>query len=291
MIWIDEVEAPFTRAINALNYDKRGHETGLGSNGIRLVINDGFEEPLILFLGIKFDVISIITNRYITSFINIPRELKNMCAQTKEKSRLGNHVSGISNFTPDIEADTVIEFYVDIHKVSLDVVELLKQLYTYVDTTEEYVALSKDKVFLTKGRKAARGVSANMSREYDGNLENFGFIFTRNTEDYLLNEMIVPDERIADEIRYTFWLTPHDREEYDFLRNHGAIRAEAGDEIVSSMGHEFSMWNETDKLYKYDRRMMRHGYYDVLAGNPLVNYGNTEGSMSLIPITEPTRPL
>jgi hypothetical protein len=281
MLWINEELVSYDKAINALNFDKLGHETGLGSWGVLVEIEDGFSEPLLMFLGVKFDVLSIITNRFVTSFINIPRNIKEKVQKTKKGSGLNRTVSGVSNFTPDITADTVMEFYVDTHKVSIDVAEMMNTVYQYVDTTAEYGALARDRVFLSGGRRASRAVSASMLRVYDGNLENFGFIFTRERVEFVLNEMIIPDSIIHDEIKYTFWLTPHDREEYKFLFNDGDVPVEPGSEFIDGLGVEKTFLEETNKLYQYDRRGMRNGYYDVSIENPIVNHGYFDGNIEV----------
>ncbi len=279
MLWINEELVAYEKAINALNYDKLGHETGLGSWGVIVEIEDSFDKPLVMFLGIKFDVLSIITNRFVTSFVNIPRNLKQLVPKTRKDSGLNSSVSGVSSFVPDIDSDTVIDFYVDTHKISIDIVELLNTVYQYTDTTGEYGALARDSVFLSGGRRASRAVSASMLRVYDGNLENFGFVFTRNRIEFVLNEMIIPDSIIHDEIKYTFWLTPHDREEYKFLFSDGDIPAEPGSEFIDGLGVEKTFSDETNKLYQYDRRGMRNGYYDVTVENPIVNCGYFDGNI------------
>ncbi len=279
MIWVDDILVTYSKAINALNYDKLGHETGLGSWGVLVEIEDSFEKPLSLYLGIKFDVLSVITNRYITSFVNIPKALKELVPKTKKDSQIDTEINGVSSFVPDIDSSSVIEFFVDIHKVSIDVVEFMNTVYQYVDTTEEYGALVRDTVFMSGGRRASRGISASMLRIYDGNLENFGFIFTRGKTEFLLNEMIIEDSLIHDEIKYTFWLTPHDREEYKFFKNDGDIPAENGSDYITGLGNEKSLGTETEKLYQYDRRGLRAGYYDVTVRNPMINAGYFDGNI------------
>ena len=279
MIWVNETLVPYEKAINALNYDKLGHETGLGSWGVIFDIKDGSKKPLTVYLGAKFDVISIITNRFVSSFINIPKKLKDLIPKIKQNSMLDNSVKGTSSFKPDIKADTVIEFFVDIYKISIDVVEFLNTIYQYQDDTEEYAALDRDVVFLSGGRRASRGISATMLRTYDGNLENFGFIFSRKRVEFVLNELIIDVSLVHDEIKYTFWLTPHDREEYKFFKNGGNIPAEKGSPFIDGLGVEKVISAETAKLYQYDRRGFRQGYYDVTVENPIVNAGYFDGNI------------
>jgi len=279
MIWINDVIVDYEKAVNALNFDKLGHETGLGSWGVKINIEDSFDDNLSLYLGLKFDVLSIITNRYLTTFVNIPRAYKEQISKLEKDAQLNHAVSSVSTFVPDINADTVIDFYIDVHKVSIDIVEFANTVYQYVDTTEAYSAITRDKVFLSGSKKAARGVSAKMLRVYDGNLENFGFIFTRDSIDFVLNEMIVKDDLIHDEIKYTYWLTPHDREEYKFFHNNGNVPAEQGSDFITGLGNEKIGETETDKLYQYDRRGMRAGYYDVTVEDPIVNHGFFDGNI------------
>jgi len=281
MLWINEELVSYDKAINGLNFDKLGHETGLGSWGALLTVEDSFDTPLSLFIGLKFDVVSIITNRFITTFVNIPREIKERSQKLRGGRPLSDSISGISNFIPDIDGENVITFYIDTHRVDIDVVEMSNVLYKYADTTEEYAALARDVVFLSGGKRASRAISASMLRVYDGNLENFGFIFTRSGVNFVLNEMMVDEDLLNDEIKFTYWLTPHDREEYSFFENNNNVKAEGGSEFVDGLGVEKVSGYETDKLYQYDRRGMRNGYYDITVENPLINSGYTDGTIEV----------
>ena len=281
MIWVDEKIVSYEKAINSLNFDKNGNETGLGSWGVMISIKDGFKSPLDVFIGIKLDVLSVFTNRFITNFVNIPKKIKDSSAKTKKNSKIDCSVHGVSKFKPDINSENVIEIFVDTHKINIDVVELLNTIYLYSDTTEEYVALARTKVFKSGNRRASRGVSAKMLRIYDGNLENFGFIFTKTRDMFLLNEVIVDIDKVSDEIKYTIWLNPHDREEYEFFMNDGDIPIEEGSNYLSGLGIEKVLGKETKKLYQYDRRGMRTGYYDITVENPAINNRYTDGDLEM----------
>lgn len=277
MIWINGNIAEYEKAINGLNFDKYGHETGLGSWGIRTVVQDGFAEPAVMYFGVKFDVLTIATDRFIGNFINIEKRFKDMCQKTKKIGLLNTELSGTSTYVPDIGADSVITFYVDIHKIDIDIVELWNTVYLYKTDVEEYASIARDKVFKTFGKRSSRGISATMGSVYDGNLEQLGFLHTRSSTEFLMNEMIVPEEKVSDEIRYTYWLTPHDREDYNFFKNDGLLLPEGSNPDINSFGEETVLGSEPIKRYTFPKRTSRFGYHDVDTENPLINSGYGDG--------------
>jgi hypothetical protein len=278
MIWIDENMLEFEYAVNALNYDKLGHETGLGSRGIIAKTVDSYSHELVLFIGIKMDVITVMTNRFVTSFVNVPATLKEKINKIRSGSGLKTSLSQEYPYVPDPDSENVVQIYIDIHRIDIDVVELANMVYDRVTPSEEYLAISRDKVFKIGTKRTARAISATMQRVYEGNLENFGYIFTKNEKLIVMNEMIVDSSIIDDEIRYTVWLTPHDLKEYKFVDNYGRLFFEEGDEYVEGLGSELVSCVKTDRLFKYDRRGFRNGYWDITVENPVVNHGYSNGT-------------
>jgi len=88
---------------------------------------------------------------------------------------------------------------------------------------------------------------------------------------------MVDKDIVHDEIKYTYWLTPHDRLDYKFLLNGGKVPAEPGSDVITGLGHEIELSNTTEPMFSYDRRMLRFGYYDVTAMDPTINSGYSDG--------------
>jgi hypothetical protein len=273
MIKVNGETIEFELAANMLNYDKAGHETGLGSRGIILKINDGVGTELLIYIGLKFDVISILTNRFMSTFVNIPRDIKGKMQHSSKSSEIGP-LETSADFDNE---NAYMDVYVDIHKLTINIPKLAHLIYENTTAIDEYVAIARFEAFKTRMVRTSRAISATMQRVYDGNLENFGFIFTRNEKFSVLNEMIVDDNIIHDEIKYTYWLTPHDPEDYKFIRD-GHIPLESGSEVVSGFGDEIEAGNNTIPLFSYDRRVARFGYYDVTVKDPVVNFGYNDGT-------------
>jgi hypothetical protein len=164
MIWIDGKALDFEYAVNALNYDKLGHETGLGSRGIIVKTVDSYNHELVVFVGIKMDVLTIITNRFITSFVNVPATIKEKINKIKSNSRLKTSLNQEYPYTPDPDSENVLTIYIDIHEIKIDVVELANIAYDKVSTSEKYIAISRDKIFKTGTKRTARAISATMQR-------------------------------------------------------------------------------------------------------------------------------
>ncbi|RLF46367.1 MAG: hypothetical protein DRN17_00575 [Thermoplasmata archaeon] len=272
MLLVNDEIKEYQPAVSMLNYDKLGHETGLGARGILFTISDGFPEDLTIFIGLKFDVLTVVTNRFISTFVNIPRTTKESIPYMKSNQNIEIGLTGNDFDGEDIE----LTFYIDIHKITINIPKMAHHIYGFKDTCEEYVALAKDKAMKMKGRRTSRGISAKMQRVYDGNLENFGFIFTKTEVLHILNELIIDKDIIHDEIKYTYWLTPHDRLDYNFLHS-GEIAPEPGSEYVTGLGKEFLFKNKTHPMFSYDRRGMRSGYYDVTVKDPTINTGYNDG--------------
>jgi hypothetical protein len=272
MIKVNGESVVFELAANMLNYDKVGHETGLGSRGVLLRVDDGVGKELLIYIGIKFDVISVLTNRFMSTFVNIPRDIKDKMQHSSKSTKIGP-LDTSASFNGE---DANIDIYVDIHKLTINIPELAHLIYENTATRDIYLAIARFQAFKTRMVRTSRAISATMQRVYDGNLENFGFIFTRNEKLSVLNEMIVDDNIIHDEIKYTYWLTPHDPEDYKFIAN-GHVPLESGSEVVSGFGDEIELGNNTMPLFSYDRRVARFGYYDITVKDPAVNFGYNDG--------------
>ncbi len=279
MLKVNGAEHSYDKAINALNFDKLGHPTGKGSWGILFTI-DG-DDPIDLFIGIKFDVLTVATSKFLAFEDNMTRYQKSQVEMIRRSSSLSLHGTDDEPYIPyQAPSENVKTFYVSTHKIEVDVVELARSIYQRVLDIEEYFTISKNLVFRVSGLRTARAISAKMMRTYEGSLEEFGTIFSGRGEMHLLNGIILSDIMIADEILCTIWLTPHDTEDSAFWEE-GEVLHEDGDEYVSSLGGSIVVGEHTEPLYTSDRRGYRHGYMDILAENPNVNsgYSAEEGSI------------
>jgi hypothetical protein len=281
VIWIDGILAEYEYAVSALNYDKLGHETGLGSRGVLVRTLDQFGTELAIFVGVKMDVVTITTNRFLSTFINIPSAIKRKIKKICSSPVLNTELNEEQAYTPDLDSEDVVTVFLDIHRVDIDIVELANMVYDRVSSSEEYIAIARDKIFKTGTKRTARAISATTQRTFVGNMENFGYIFTKKDEFFILNEMIVPVELVDDEIWYSIWLTPHDLREFMFLENRGMLFFEDGSEYVSNLGSELVSCVKTDRLFKYDRRGFRNGYWDITVENPVVNHGYSDGTVDV----------
>ena len=279
MIKVDGIEHSYEKAIDALNFDKLGHPNGSGSWGIRFNIEDNFVEDMDVYIGLKFDVLSVSTSRFIATGLNMNSEHKDLVGAIRRRTdinlaQIDTTIYAMSN----APADHIYTLYLDIHKVEIDVVELAKTIYQKNTDMASYARITRERVFNTKSRRTARAISAQMLRQYEGNLETFSTVFTDSGRVSIINGLILADALIDDEIKYTIWLTPHDLEDSTFYLS-GDVAYEAGDEYVEGLGVGHILGDTMTPLFVSDRRGFRNGYMDVAAENPLVNHGFISGDM------------
>ncbi len=273
MIRVDGVEHSYEKAINVFNFDKLGHPDGSGSWGIFFSIEDNFTDTMHIYIGLKFDVVSVFSSRFISTWFNMRSEHKGLIGAIRQMSDMDFSQQDMSAYDiSTADSNHFYEFYIDIHKVEIDVVELARTIYQKPIHIQEYSFLVRHKAFSIKTERSARAISAKMMRTYEGNMETFSYIFTDSDRIHVINGLILSELLIADEIKYTVWLTPHDLEEGLFYET-GDIEYEVGDEYIEGLkgGHVLS--DVMMPLFTADRRGLRNGYSDVSAENPIVNHG------------------
>ena len=279
MLRVNNIDHLYTKAVNALNFDKLGHPTGKGSWGILFTIEGS--DSIDLFIGIKFDVITVATSEFLAFEDNMTKYQKSQVEMIRRSPVLSLHGNDEGEYLPyQAPQENIKTFYISTHKVEIDIVELARSIYQRVVDAEEYFAIAKNLVFKVGEHRTARAISAKMTRTYEGNLEEFGTIFSERGEMHLLNGLIIKDEMIADDILFTIWLTPHDTEDSAFHEG-GDVLHEDGDEYISGLGGSIVVGAHAEPIYTSDKRGYRHGYMDILAENPNVNSGYSvkDGSM------------
>ncbi len=273
MIRINGVEHEYAKAVNVFNFDKLGHPDGSGSWGVLFTIEDNFVDPLHVYLGLKFDVVSVSSSRFVATWFNMEKKHKDLVGAIRQSVDMNFSQQDTAIYDIDTaDEDHFYKFYLDIHKIEIDIVELAKMIYQKPMHISEYTNIVKNKAFKIGASRSARAVSAKMLRTYEGNLETFSYVFTDSDRLNIINGLILDDNLIADDIKYTIWLTPHDLEEGLFYES-GDIAYESGDEYIEGIGEGHVLGDIMTPLFTADRRGFRNGYMDVSAENPAVNHG------------------
>ncbi len=281
MLKINGVEHEYTKAVNVFNFDKLGHPDGSGSWGILFTIEDNFADPLHIYIGLKFDVVSVSSSRFVATWFNMEKKHKDLVKAVRQRVDMNFLQQDTSEYNINTaDEDHFYKFYLDIHEIKIDIVELAKMIYQKPIHIREYANIVKNKAFNIGASRSARAVSAKMLRTYEGNLEAFSYVFTGSDRLNIINGLILDDSLIADDIKYTIWLTPHDLEEGLFYES-GDIGYEPGDEYTESIGAGHVLGDIMTPLFTANRSGFRNGYLDISAENPAVNHGyvNAESSM------------
>ena len=268
MVKVDGIQSEYVLAAEGLSFDKLGNENGYGSHGLIVEYGDG----LTAYIGLKLDVITIRTNEFVSTFYNITSDDREAAGLPSDSREFGEIRKTVVNTEPSFER--VAEAYINDHKFEIDIAHLYKTVYFDIDASEKYLRIKESFLLRSKFRRNVRYVSAILSRTLNGNLEDFSYIADETGKKYFVaNGSIVDKELIADEIRYSIWLVPHDELGYRFMSKNLPIQP--GQDIAisatgSSLIGETSIQTET-----IDRRVARRGYYDVTVQDPVVNVGYT----------------
>lgn len=260
MVKIDDLqEIEYKRAACMLNYDKYGTPNGLDSLGVLIEIPSDKNKALQLYIGIKNDVISVYTNAFASTFINVPKKLQIYKNYNETYTEWG-------------DPDDIITFYVDLHKVKID----MRQFYSYVYGDESsksaFNAIVQNNIFKTHGNKTARAITMHPTLQFEGNLENIGIIATEDKALQLINEMIIDKKMISDEIIYSNWFVPRDLETWEYDAGNNLIKFERGDFYSDGLNGIVDIAGNSIPSFTYDRRGFRNGYWD-LKNNPTHNTG------------------
>ncbi len=260
MIKINGVIIPYNRAVNFLNFDKRGNPNGMDSLGFVVSHADKEEHPLTIYVGLKFDVISIFTNRGISTFLNLSEEHKSFL-QTGEC------------YSSWDSSEEEVELYIDIHKIAINIRQLYSYVYGCEASKEAFCSLVEKKVFGTLQRKSARAISMHPTLQFEGSLEAIGFVYTEDEKIHLLNELLVEDRSIADEIFFSNWFVPRDIKFYNYDFRGNEVAFEEGSDYVDGLGGIVLTSEGAISSFSYDRRSFRAGYWDLSQPEPLINVG------------------
>ena len=259
MVLVNGVSVDFDRAVNFLNFDKRGNPSGLDSLGVMVNIADNEANDLFVFIGLKFDVISVQTNRSASFFINLEEDKK-------------QYLDGTYCSANDDDA-VLIEFFVDKFKIELDIKKMYSYVYTCASSKEEFNTLLENKVFNTFGKKSARLISMHPTRQFEGNLELIGFVHSEDNFFFSANELLVEASSLAGEVRFTNWFVPRELEFYKYTNGENEFSFEPGDEFADGLAGIVLSDTKNINSFSYDRRGFRNGYMDLAADNPYVNVG------------------
>jgi len=177
------------KSVNAIKahlsimYDNSLNPTGLGSSGYLIKYQDKK-----IFVGLKKDVLDIVTNFNLHTFINI---------QAPE-SLLENSAYG----TDDYEFDDEKCYIVNLQNIELkiDVGALLVDLYRKNEKWPDVIkALFKD-------RSSYGAILHYYSKlDIEQGLSNVGLLLTEEDDYWVINKNIVSKERLNDEFRYSVW--------------------------------------------------------------------------------------
>lgn len=190
MIYVNSKEIPFQKAIFSFAYNDALEPTGLGSLGVYFEVDD-----LAIYVGIKEDVLDVITNKNAYFVINLEEKVVKASNSLKETENSPFiHTSYIND----------IELQIDLAKFRAYVLRF--KLNEYKDLFIKRVA----KELTTYG--ALLRIEIPFQLGFDG--EFIGYIVTEDKELLTLNKAIVDIDTLKDDVRYSIWkikqnITPH----------------------------------------------------------------------------------
>jgi len=191
MIRINSKDIPYQKAFYSLAYDDGLEPTGLGSIGI-LAKTD----KQVLYFGIKNDVVTIISDKGISDFINLDEDIIKLSEALGKDAKFGD--------------GKVEKLYINSDLVELDVALLRSKIYSNVD---EYASILPKAVFKEDTTKGAI-LYLKIPVSTNGALHNFGYIYTQDEEFLVINDKITDPQALSNEFRYAIWIvkaniTPH----------------------------------------------------------------------------------
>jgi hypothetical protein len=188
MVKINGKETEYELATLSIMYDNSINPTGLGSVGIILLLNSNTK----IYIGLKYDVISISTNKNICSSINVEKRFR----ETYKESMYGTKDYSIY----DVKEEDLIKIYLNNYLIELDVRAFIKSVY--IVNKDNYFNLAKNKVF----RENCYGCVMHYYSSYNKqNLRDIGLLSYTNKQDLVINQIIVDKNKIDDEFYYSIW--------------------------------------------------------------------------------------
>jgi len=183
MIKVNNKTINYEKALLSVMYDNSLNPTGLGSVGIFFAIDD-----IEVYVGLKKDVIDVISNINTHTFINIPKNL------------LGDSKYGEDDY--EFNEQTSIKVHLDTIVIDIDVPALHKSIYS-VDAAE-YADLVKYSLF--KDKKGYGGVLHYYSiLNIESGLIDVGLLVTKDNNKLVWNKNIINPDVLKDDVRYSIW--------------------------------------------------------------------------------------
>jgi len=167
----------------SIMYDNSLNPTGLGSSGY--LIEHGDKK---IFIGLKKDVLDIVTNFNLHTFVNIQ----------EPETLLENSTYGTDNYEFDDERCYVVNL--QNIELKIDVGALLVDLYCKNENWPDIIkALFKD-------RSSYGAILHYYSKlNVEQGLFNVGLLLTEEDDYWVINKNIVSKEKLNDEFRYSVW--------------------------------------------------------------------------------------
>jgi len=273
MLWVNRDLIEGELAINGLSFYKDGSANGNGSWGFFYLLRNGKDKPIKLFLGLKFNVLSVITDSYTESFINIPKYQEEKVHKLRRANTFSFEAEDLTQYNADeVNSDDLISFVLDDFKLEVDIVEFAKRIYTKVKFLEQFEAMLQSKVLQTRGAKPFREIIAIPTKIFEGNIETMSTLFVGQTSYSVINNRIYFPNEIHPEIRYSVWNIPIDID-YDGALHTNLLRLKSGHLGIVDMGVIDNSSSEDGFSPSFDIRTIRDGYYDIEVVDPFVNIG------------------
>jgi len=183
MIRINSKDIPYQKAFYSLAYNDALEPTGLGSIGV-LARTD----KQVLYIGIKNDVISIITDKGVSDFINLDEDIIKLSETLSDNAKFGD--------------GKVEKIYINEDLVEIDVALLRNKIYTQID---EYASILPKTVFKEDTTLGAI-LYLKVPISTNGLIHSFGYIYTQDTELLVINDKITSKDILSDLYRYSIWV-------------------------------------------------------------------------------------
>ena len=192
MIQINNKEINYQPAFYAYAQDDSLNPTGLGSAGIYFEYED-----LQVYIGIKNDVIDVISNKNSNFFVNLE-------ASTVEKSEKLNKDSKFGD-------GVVKKYYLNQIEIELD--EALFRYYVYNKNKQAYADLFPQAVMKEQTTSGAM-IRVEIPWSLGTDALFIGYICMKDKEMLVLDKAIVNESTLKDEVRYAMWkiksnIVPH----------------------------------------------------------------------------------
>ena len=192
MIKVNGLDINYQKAIYAYAQNDSINPTGLGSCGIFFAYDD-----LEVYIGIKNDVIDVITNKNSNFFVNLEDGVIKQSESLNDKSKFGDGV--------------IQKYYINQIEIEVDVALLRYCIYhkdaqAYSDLFIQQVA--KDSLL--------PGALLRIETPFELGIDGLfiGYIYTKDKELLTLDKAIIKTDELKDDVRFNIWkikqnIVPH----------------------------------------------------------------------------------